>query len=457
MRKFFRILTITICFLMVSALTYATDMYDAKIIMNYDPTIANSAISNEITVQLNGEYIDFTDSEGNKVDPQIINDRTMVPMRKIFEVFGANVEWFPEDRSIKATTADLEIGLQIDNEKATVKTISGDSKEITLDSVPTIIDGRTLVPVRFIAESLDKKVGWDADNRSVIIIDTSFIEEKIKEAAPNFYEYIMLDLEELTSYEMTAEISGKVKYEDKEDKSNNTSLNLVGDVDVKSSNDLMKIDLDLSITGKGVLIETVKEEGLDKIEASFIIDMKNFDIYMSFEEELVGKIYADKWIKYTLVESDKEILATYFETSKDKDTIDALVDSLLGEELTVASYDSLDLITDIICSLVGDDKFKVSGRTSKKYEYEIELDDIIEIIGLTDEERKEIEDYCEMVITSSEKITNGVANESVAKILLDIDTDVESLSIELEVESELGSYNENVKVEMPDEKEIVEL
>ena len=41
-----------------------------------------------------GDYtIDFTDSNGNKVNAQIINSRTMVPLRKIFEVLGCEINW----------------------------------------------------------------------------------------------------------------------------------------------------------------------------------------------------------------------------------------------------------------------------------------------------------------------------------------------------------------------------
>ncbi len=159
MKKFLRILTLTITVLMVAVPVFA---------------------SNIIKVQLNGEYVDFTDANGNKVEPQIINNRTMVPMRKIFEVLGADVEWLPETRSIKSSSDGLEIGLQIDNQIATVTDKNGVTKEIQLDSAPTIVNDRTLVPVRFIAESLDKKVDWDGKNRIVIIKDKK--DEEMNEA-----------------------------------------------------------------------------------------------------------------------------------------------------------------------------------------------------------------------------------------------------------------------------------
>ena len=50
------------------------------------------AAQDVIEVQLDGVTLNFTDSEGNTVNPQMINNRTMVPMRKIFEIFKAEVD-----------------------------------------------------------------------------------------------------------------------------------------------------------------------------------------------------------------------------------------------------------------------------------------------------------------------------------------------------------------------------
>lgn len=57
------------------------------------------------------------------------------------------------------------ITLQIGNTTATVY-----GKQAALDAAPVIIDGRTMVPIRFIAESLDCTVDWDAENKAVTIL-----------------------------------------------------------------------------------------------------------------------------------------------------------------------------------------------------------------------------------------------------------------------------------------------
>ena len=100
-------------------------------------------------------------------EPEITNGRTMVPMRALFELLGAKVNYDNETRLITATKGGKKISLIPGSDKAVV-----DSRQITLDAAPYITKlGRTLVPVRFIAEALDVRVGWDGDTRTVYLIN----------------------------------------------------------------------------------------------------------------------------------------------------------------------------------------------------------------------------------------------------------------------------------------------
>lgn len=112
----------------------------------------------EIRVVLDGQELYFD------VPPQLINNRTMVPMRKIFEAMGASVEWEGTTQTINAKKNDVTITMQIDN-----KTIVVNGKEIVLDVPPQLVDNRTLVPARAVAESLNAKVDWDGNNQIVNI------------------------------------------------------------------------------------------------------------------------------------------------------------------------------------------------------------------------------------------------------------------------------------------------
>jgi len=102
-----------------------------------------------ITVYLNGEKLYFD------VQPQIINGRTMVPMRKIFEELGTVVGWNNNTQTAIATTKDDIIRISIGGIN-----MSCNGEQKLLDSPAVVISGRTLVPVRAIAESLKCDVDW---------------------------------------------------------------------------------------------------------------------------------------------------------------------------------------------------------------------------------------------------------------------------------------------------------
>ena len=120
------------------------------------------AADNEPTVYLNGEQMTFD------VNPFIESDRTLVPMRAIFEAVGASVSWDEEDRTVHAIrekNGELSlVSLQIDSATAFV---NSEAKE--LDVPAKIVNDRTFVPLRFVVESLGEQVEWDADNYTVKI------------------------------------------------------------------------------------------------------------------------------------------------------------------------------------------------------------------------------------------------------------------------------------------------
>ena len=125
----------------------------------------------DVTVKVNGSVLE------PPVPAQIVNDRTMLPMRSIFERIGAQVTWLEEDRIIVATRDKSLIVMQIDNTKMSVQNILSDEvTEILLDSPPFIQNDSTMVPVRAVAETLGAKVDWDPETYTVII-STVFYED----------------------------------------------------------------------------------------------------------------------------------------------------------------------------------------------------------------------------------------------------------------------------------------
>lgn len=112
-----------------------------------------------VNVFLNGSALTFDQP------PMIKNDCTYVPVRKIFETFGMEVEWDADNQRVYAHNDDTEISLSIDCNEMWVN-----GECVQLDNVPFINCGSTFVPLRAISEALKCNVEWNGVTGSVIII-----------------------------------------------------------------------------------------------------------------------------------------------------------------------------------------------------------------------------------------------------------------------------------------------
>lgn len=112
----------------------------------------------DVSLVINGEALNFD------VPPVIENGRTLVPLRAIFEALEAEVEWLNDTREIVSQFQGKEIRLQINNKQANNKGVM-----TTLDVPPMLIEGRTLVPLRFVSESMGADVVWDDATKTITI------------------------------------------------------------------------------------------------------------------------------------------------------------------------------------------------------------------------------------------------------------------------------------------------
>lgn len=101
-----------------------------------------------------------------EVNPFIKDGSTLVPFRAISESLKAEVTWNAEERSVTVTRDGITVKLFIDSTTATV-----DGKEVTLEVPAAIVEGNTVVPVRFISEALKATVKWEEETKSVVIYE----------------------------------------------------------------------------------------------------------------------------------------------------------------------------------------------------------------------------------------------------------------------------------------------
>lgn len=120
------------------------------------PTSLSAMARDNIKVMLDGRTITFD------VQPQIINDRTMVPLRAIFEALGASVDWNSKTKTVTSQKGSTKIELTINSNIMYVN-----NTKVTIDAPACIIDDRTLVPLRAISEAYSIEVNWDGNNKTV--------------------------------------------------------------------------------------------------------------------------------------------------------------------------------------------------------------------------------------------------------------------------------------------------
>ena len=110
----------------------------------------------------------FVDTKKIETDtpPVIVEGRTLVPVRAIFEALGATVDWDGETRTAYGTRADVSVTIPIDS---TVAYINGEERR--LDVPAQIINDRTMVPARFVAEALECNVSWNEETGTAAVAD----------------------------------------------------------------------------------------------------------------------------------------------------------------------------------------------------------------------------------------------------------------------------------------------
>ncbi|GAB7386170.1 hypothetical protein BSNK01_00050 [Bacillaceae bacterium] len=95
---------------------------------------------------------------------KLIENRTFLPLRDIFETLNAEVIWDAKTRKITARQGEKVITLQIGS-----KTLMINEQKIQLDTSPKIVNNKAMVPIRFVAQSLGSTVVWDNKENVVYI------------------------------------------------------------------------------------------------------------------------------------------------------------------------------------------------------------------------------------------------------------------------------------------------
>ncbi len=133
----------------------------------------------DMTIQLKiNSPVMLVNNEEKSIDengtvPVILNSRTLLPVRAVVEEIGGSVEWNADTRTVELQSGDNNIKLEIDSTTAYLN-----NEPHTLDAPPTIIGGRTMLPIRFIAEGFGLEVNWDSAEQTITLVKGSDVQSE---------------------------------------------------------------------------------------------------------------------------------------------------------------------------------------------------------------------------------------------------------------------------------------
>lgn len=149
-----------------------------------------SVNAQEITIKVNDEII-TTDTE-----PVIVNDRVLVPLRAISSALSFDVAWDSDNKGITVTNGYFLSSMWIGRDTAFKTDGVSLVDAYKMDSLPTIINDRTMVPIRCIAELFGATVDWIPDEKTVTVTldNTEALDEEISAEQLSIYTDYFYDM-----------------------------------------------------------------------------------------------------------------------------------------------------------------------------------------------------------------------------------------------------------------------
>ena len=127
--------------------------------------ISLNELNKELDAMADAPYVMYNDEIlGFRQPPVIENDRTLIPIRFLFEQMGATVDWNGETQTATITQDNTAVAFSINDTEADVN-----GQTVSMDVPAKLINDKTMVPLRFLSEELGYTVNWDGERRIITI------------------------------------------------------------------------------------------------------------------------------------------------------------------------------------------------------------------------------------------------------------------------------------------------
>ena len=198
--------------------------------------------------------------------------RAMLPLRSVAEALGARVSWNPDTRRITIARDGTVLTIPVD------EPLSGDM------GTPAIVDGRSFVPIAYVAQELGAETRWDAEARAIYIYDRGHI---TPHPMPTF-DPIDPDSPYMPSaYDFLSDAMAVIM--------ENDSLAMLAKVDIKLTAGPIRLDVQAEYTMEFVIHET----GMDKrIEVTSNVMGEEISILTYYRDGTMYTYHDGEWISY---------------------------------------------------------------------------------------------------------------------------------------------------------------
>ncbi len=376
-----------------------------------------------VRVHLNGSYVDF------EVEPVIAEGRTMIPFRAIAERVGAQVNYVEQTRQVIVERDGVKITLAIDSKTAEISK-NNETQNFELEAPPFILQDRTLVPLRFIAEALDMDVGWNSYSKTAILIDYSVFVNRIKTESSNLYNLLeMINTPENFTYtfEQGSDFSA-------ESQTFGVNLSAGTNVDGEIKRDGDKISVDVNILNSGlsnlwtfmmqsqpfsyyhddiiipdfensinIKLMADKENVFIKSDIIMSLMLDNYE-YRYLDGEYINQIRS-KWLKVPLDNTGGDIpLGQFYEMNLDEKIKSTLKGLNYGPPYSIYEYDGINEQVTLFVNIFSDERLTLTDNddgTTQAF-YRIDENGIYEILNqvlsdLDEYDRAVMDSYFEVI------------------------------------------------------------